>query len=377
MKNKSTRALLFLTILLMGAAGTALAKDAIKESVVNVTGSPIMTVNGNPYSQGTYAVGTIQLFYTVQGYYFTAGYFGSFDVDWTDLGGYSSGPATNYGPGVYFNLVQNQANPNLGLAVSPGSFLVTAAGQSSSSHVTMSIADSVPGDPSLNCDGCELTAVLQSGTDPSGAHLDTVTTILVHIKLVWPTACLKLYDFITDEAFTTTITSTEVNTRWDKKLGAYVVNGTNPYGQWSENVLLVNSCPDPKSFDLKVALDPHFDTNPSGNPGNATFTYSAGGAIDPSTFDISGFPNGAPQGGALCIPNLSVAAGDTFLATVHIGMNKGIQWSGGSSGTFNFSGEIDLPNSVSLSNCSGGTPLPEVAAPNPDAATVSYTQKLN
>jgi hypothetical protein len=375
MKNYSARALLLATALLMGAAGTALAKDAIKESVANATGSPIMTVNGNPYAQGTYAVGTIQLFYTVQGYSFSPGVFGSFDVDWTDIGGYSSGPATNYSGGVYFNLFQNQANPNLILAPSPGSFLVSAAGQSGISHVTMSIANSVPSNPSLNCDGCELTAVLQSNTDPSGAHLDTVTTILVHIKLVWPTACLKLYDFITDEAFTTTITSTDVNTRWDRKLGAYVVTATNPYGQWSENVLLVNACPDPKSFDLKVTLDPHFDTNPSGNPGNATFTYSAGGAIDPSAFNISAFGSGTPQGEALCIANLSVAANDTFLATVHIGINKGVQWTGGASGTFTFSGEIDLPNSVSLSTCSGGTPHGDVAAPNPEAATVSYTQK--
>ncbi len=373
MNKISTRAFLLATALLMGAVGTALAKDAIKESVANVTGSPIVTVNGNPYSQGTYAVGTIQLFYAVQGYSFSAGYFGSFDVNWTDVGGYSSGPATNYSGGVYFDLFQNQANPNLVLVATPGSFLVTAAGQSGTSHVTMSIADSVPGNPSLNCDGCELTAVLQSGTDPSGAHLDTVTTILVHIKLVWPTACLKLYDFVTDEAFTNTITSTNVNTRWDRKLNEYIVTATNPYGQWSENVLLVNTCSDLKHFDLKISLDPHFDTNPSGNPGNATFTYSAAGAITPGTFSISAFGSGTPQGEALCMANLSVGAGDTFLTTVHIGINKGV-WTGGASGSFSFSGEVDLPNSISLSSCSGGTLHPDVAAPDPATAAVSYTQ---
>lgn len=369
MKHKSWT--ICLLVLLLGVASTAWAKDAIQESVANATGSPIITVNGNPYSQGTYAVGTIHLTYTVQGFAFTPGTFGSFDVNWQDAA-YGSNPATNYAAGINFNLFQNQAHPSLVLTPSPGTFAVTATGQSGSSHVTISIANSVAADPSQNCDGCQLTATLQSNTDPSGAHLDTVTTIIVKLKLVWPTSCLKVYDFITDQSLVNDITSTDVNLKC--KNGSCNVQSTNPYGQWSENVLLVNTCNDPKSFDLKIGLDRHFGTNPEGNPGNATFIYTAHDTIDPDNFDITAFGAGQKQGEALCLANLSVGGGDSFLATVHMGIYKGA-WDGGSTGAFGFSGEIDVANSVALSSCSGGTLHPEVAKPNPATATVTYTEK--
>jgi hypothetical protein len=56
------------------AAASAWAKDAVVAAVATPLSppNPIIIQNGTQYSQGTYAIGTIQLFYTVQGYQFPA-----------------------------------------------------------------------------------------------------------------------------------------------------------------------------------------------------------------------------------------------------------------------------------------------------------------
>ncbi len=366
MKTRYLRSIQLL-ILALSFSPLASAKDAIKSSVTPLgSPAPILQVNGNPYSAGTYAVGTIQLFYTVHAFQFTAGNFASFQLNMQDIN-VGANPVTTYP--VTLNLTQT-GSANLVLTPVPASFTVTGVGWTGSSTVTISIPSSVPSTPSLNVDGSDLVGNLQLVTSPQGAHLDTVTTIQVHIKLVHPTACLRVFDFITDEAFTTIVTSTVVNV--NSHTGKVVA--TNPFGQFSDNILVANTCSTSQSFDLLISLDSSFDTNPHGNPGNATFTYMKAGYVDPSGFSISAFGSGTAQGEHLCLANITVPAGDTFLATVHMGILRGMAASAlPSSGMFSFQASVDTAGSTSsCANPSAGT-LNSLATPNPASASLSFT----
>ena len=107
-----------------------------------------------------------------------------------------------------------------------------------------------------NEDGASLTGKLNVKT-PGGAHLDSATDIVVKIKLVQPTSCLKVYDFVTDTELETTITAVQLNVNQRKG----TISSTNP-GQLSNNVLVVNTCPAPETLDAQVSLDPYFNTKP-------------------------------------------------------------------------------------------------------------------
>jgi hypothetical protein len=170
-----------------------------------------------------------------------------------------------------------------------------------------------------------------------------------------------MFNFITDEAFTTAINSIGVNVAHGK------VRATNPFGQLSDNILVVNTCSTGQSFDLKISLDSSFDTQPHGNPGNAVFTYFMTGFVDPSTFNISAFTSGTAQGERLCLANITLPAGQTFLTTVHMGIVKGLlpsqlpsDWS------FDYSAEARAAGS----GCLGA--LNALVTPNPAPASLSF-----
>jgi hypothetical protein len=116
-----------------------------------------------------------------------------------------------------------------------------------------------------------------------------------------------------------------------------------------------------------VGLDPQWETNPNNNPGNATFTYSTTNqALDPvSDFGLvtslisSGA--GAPQHENLCLQNVTVNPGDSFLVTVHSDINTG--YNGGlkvsalpSDSDFDFGATIFLAGS----SCGTAYPTPTI-----------------
>src|SRR5262245_37759932 len=103
--------------LLIVAASPAWAKDSLVVDVNNASGSPIILSNGQ-------AVGTIQLFYTVNATQFPLGAFATFDIDWSIVAGKK---ATNYGSGITFNLTQDQQGGNVDLVPSPSQFTLTGA----------------------------------------------------------------------------------------------------------------------------------------------------------------------------------------------------------------------------------------------------------
>jgi hypothetical protein len=340
--------------LLLAAPGSAAAKDSVKATVANATGSPVIVNNGQ-------AVGTIQLFYTVNAPQFPLGAFATFDVNWmTVLGG---GRATNYGSGVTFDLQQDQQGGYVDLSPSPGSFLLTAVGQTGVSTVTVFITTDKDGNPPSDADGTELVGNLKLD---AGSSVSTVSNIQVHIRLVHPSPsqCLRAYDFVTDQDFSIGILSTtSLNV---PKNGAHKdqVVSSNP-GQFSDNVLIANTCATDQSFDLGIGLDPGF----SPNGANAVFSFTEAGAFDTSNYNVILSGTGTPRGQVLCLQNVTVPAGSSFLATVHSKVADNLpKGSLPADGTFDFA--ATLFQNVNA-GCTGA-PHP-LASPNPATFTLPFT----
>jgi hypothetical protein len=253
---------------------------------------------------------------------------------------------------------------NLVLTAVPGSFSVTGPGWSAASTVSIAIANSVPLNPALNTDGTDLVGNLQLATSPQGSHLDTVTNVQVHIRLVHPTSCLKLYDFLTSQDMANPVTTLEV-TLFKNGQKAGKVQGTKPYSQLSNNVLVVNTCPSAQTFDLAINPDSNFSGTP--NPhGNSVFTYTKVGSTDPSTFNISDFGNGTPQGTTYCLGSLTLSGGNSLLAAVHTSVSEVMGSSLPSNSIFNFSASMRTPGA----GCTGAL-MP--AIPNPASQTIPFT----
>ena len=334
-------------------AGTAWAKDSVKVTVSNASASPVIVNNGQ-------AVGTIQLFYTVTAASFPLGAFATFDVNWLTVLG--TPRATNYGSGVEFDLLQDQQGGYVDLSPSPGSFLLTAAGQSGVSTVTVYISTDKDGNPPPSADGTEIVGNLKLD---AGSAVGTVSNIQVHIRLVHPVSqCLRAYDFVTDQDFVVGILSTtSLNV---PKNGAHKdqVVSSNP-GQFSDNVLIVNTCPIDQSFDLGIGLDPGF--SPQG--ANAVFTYTATGEFDTSSFNVILLGAGTPRGQVLCLQNVTVAAGSSFLATVHSKVADNLpKASLPADGNFDFAATLFQ----NVNSACTGAPHP-LASPNPATFTLPFT----
>jgi hypothetical protein len=338
-------------------AGTASAKDSLAVSVTNATPAPVIVNNGQ-------AVGTIQLFYTVDASAFTVGEFATFDINWLTSAG--AGPATQYGTGLPFTVVQDQQGGHVDLVPNPGTFTLTATGQSGASRVTVYITPDKDGNVPPDADGTDLVGNLKLD---AGSKVGTVTNIQVHIRLVHPTDCVKVYNFVTDQDFNLGILSTTLLNVRANGPKAETVGSAQP-GQFSDNVLIANTCATAQSFDLGIGLDGSFETNPSGNPGNAVFTYTAAGEFDSSSFNAM-LTGGTGNKQNLCLQNVTVPPGTSFLATVHSAVRKDwpktslpADWS------FDFTATVYQDVNA---GCTG--PLHSQVSPNPVTFTLPFTIK--
>ncbi len=290
-------------LLLVLVSGAALANDNIYSTVTPVAGpTPIIERNGT-------ASGNIRLTYTFVGTQFPCGAFAQFNLELIDQIG--------TGNGVYpaeLSLMDSGKGTPVQLSPDPNMLSVNGVGWTSSSTVTVNINCDKANDGSLSdgdvIDGqMNIQAQLPSGRN---AHVDTISTIQVHIKIVFPSTCLKLYSFESNQDSGIPLNSIAVNAK--KNTGE--VTSTGP-GQISVDALVVNTCMSKVSFDLLIGLDPSWQTNPHNNPGNATFVYNTEGAFDIDSFNLLEFGDGTPQGQLLCLPNVSLDGGYTFLSRVH------------------------------------------------------------
>jgi hypothetical protein len=336
-----------------GGAGSAWAKDSVKATVSNATGAPVIVNNGQ-------ATGTIQLFYTVSANEFTLGSFATFDVDWSVVAG--SGKATNYGSGITFTLQQDQQGGNVKFEPSPNTFLLTVTGQSGVSTVSVLIGLDKDGNPPSNADGTELVGNLKLDAGPG---VGTVTNIQVHILLAHPSSqCLKVYDFVTDQDLNLPALSTTGLVVPDHGAHKNQVVSSNP-GQFSDNVLIANTCAADQSFDLGVHLDPDFATNGA----NAVFTYADSGEFDTSNITLLVASGGTPGGQSLCLQDVTVPAGSSFLVTVHSKVADSLPTTSlPADGSFDFAARLfQAVNSA----CTGV--LHPLASPNPAMFALPFT----
>jgi hypothetical protein len=338
---------------------SALANDQIISTVTNSASGPqaIIVNNGVPS-------GTIQLWYTYVGSAFPCGQFATFNLALQDNAG-SRGTAPTYPVELDLAQTGNGTPVQFLPPPDPASFQVTAGSLNYSVvAVTINCANLPAGAP---YDGEDIVGNLNQSTNPPGSHLDTISTIQVHIKLSIPSAsaCLKLYSFETDQ------TGNLLDS-----MGVTVHSGnvksTQP-GTISVDGLAVNTCPDSQSFDLDIALDPKWDTQPSNGHGISTFAYALSGEVDPATYDFTTLTGGTSQVENLCIPNVTLESGQSYLVTVHSAANT--PFAPPASGTFNFGASL----STAGSSCSSSAYLPHslVSPANPAASVVSFTVTNN
>lgn len=351
-KTSKAIAIVALALVYVCSAENAWAKDSMSVTVSGATGSPVIVKNGA-------AAGTIQLFYTVNASAFPIGWSQTFKLNWVTTP--SARNATDYGTGITFVLTQDQQGGYVDLAPSPDTFNLTATNRNGYSTVTVSIVPDKNGHLPLTVDGTDLVGNLKLAAGPD---VNTVTNIQVHILLVHPTDCLKVYNFVTDqESKLETLDETTLNvpTRGSK---AGKVNSSTP-GQFSDNVLVVNTCGSPHSFDLRIGLDSSFAVQGA----NAVKTYSAAGEFNSSNFEplLSGTEANKQQN--LCLENVTVPADSSFLATVHSKIVDDLPQSLlPADGTFDFAASVhDQVNT----GCAG--PLYSVATPNPATFSLPFT----
>lgn|GEM_PF-2682821 len=338
---------------MLGLVSTAWANDSIKSSVNIPSGQPVPII----VNDGT-ASGTIMLNYTWVASSCTTGQFAQFNLNLLD----QVGTGTHPDYPVLLTLQDSGSGTPAQLSADPSSLSVSGVGWSSSSLVTIAIARC-----DTFADGATLDGQLNASTTPSASHLNTITSIHVHVNVVVPNtaACLLLYLFEANQDTGDRITSVGVGTNPSGK-----ITNTNP-GQISVDGLVANTCSGSMTFDVKIGLDPDFGTNPSG-PGNATFIYTTTGEYDPSTYSLSAFGTGAGQGTQVCLSNVTLGAGDSFLATVHSAItaaNKS-DLPNPSSGNFAFSTTIYSPGSSCATPYS---PASIVGPTNPATSMLPYT----
>jgi len=349
----------FQIALLTGAlACTAMAKDAISVSVSNFKlATPTVSVNGNPEAPGTFAVGTIQLWYEVHAYQFTAGTLATFDLSLQDYQPSTTGQAPIYP--VTLNVSQI-GGTSVTLTPVPNTFSVSGLGWSGISTVTVGIPVSTAINPALAADGTELVGNLKLSTVPAGSKLDTTTNVQVHVRLVHPISCLRVYDFMTTQDLSTSVSSLQVEL-YKNGPNAGRTKGTTP-PQLSNDVLIVNTCASEEVFDLMVQNDSSFQDQGA----NSVFMFTKSGSADPSTFEIADFGLCTPKGNNHCFGSLHLPAGDSILVTNHLSIGT-IPAGQLPPGSFGFSGLV----SVAGTGCPGSTN--SLAVPDPATLSVPYS----
>jgi hypothetical protein len=230
-------------------------------------------------------------------------------------------------------------------------------------RVGITIPANVPGDPLLNEDGDELVANLQLETAPRGSKLGTVTTVQVKIKLVHPSFCLRTYQFVLNNDNAEQLASLDLVTKNGKSTP--VVNASNP-GTILDAVLLVNTCSNEQTFDLKLLPSEFLGLQGA----NAVSTYTRVGASGLSDF----IPLiGATKGGVgLCLPDLILPGNTAMLTTALMQVNKNTPVADlPSSSQFAFSAELRDPGQ----SCGGELISSALVDPNPASTSLPFTTK--
>lgn len=360
------RALMLALVSVAAASPAVFAAEDVRPAVTIPAAQPvpIITENGNPYAQGSYAIGTLRLEYTVVAFTFPAGPFATFDLGLQTVS--KSGAATVY-PAT-LNLVQSGSS-NLELLPTPTSFSVGGHPWSDNASIDIEIPAAVASDPALNVDGTTLVANLQLNTN-GGSRLGTPSSIQVKIRLVHPTACVRLYTFLTDMELENVINDMTL-TYGTTGGNLNKIMNVSPSTQVRHNILLVNTCGADETVDLAIGKDPRFDFGPGGAPANAVFIYSTAGELEPGAIDVSTLTAGPVLGKVLQVLDLELPAGESVLVTSHLKFDKdNYTFLNVGANPFAFSAGAYEPGGT-FTTLHGGT------TPNPATTSVTFSLVAN
>jgi hypothetical protein len=337
--------ILLMTLTLIAAtAVTGWAGDNIQVSVQDISPAASIKINGNDVTQGN-----LQLWYTVNAYSFPTGVFGTFRIDMKAL--HING-LTNASYPATMTLKQN-GSQNLTLTPASSTIEVPYQGWEGSTVVTISIPSGVP-----NEDGTDLVGNLNFSI-PASKKIGTPTSVQVHIRLVHPTFCVKVYNFMADAGADNILADTF---QLDVKVKNGVVNSASP-GTVSYNMLIANTCGQDRTVDIGAVLDSSWEV--SGAQG--VKLYSANGEIDLSGYDNSLFSGGLNNGTDVCFGNATIPNGKTVLLNVKTKMEDGVSEASVAVSPFTFSGSVREADT----SCSGN--LDPLASPNPVSAGLEFT----
>jgi len=297
------------------APRTALAKDAVEATIENYGSNGFVIENGAFQTPGTYAIGTIKVNYMIPEHQFPADQtLKTFDLCLDVLVGKPK-PPTVYPATVEIYQV-GSPEVLLDLEYDNVVFDEDKAPNHPCVEVKVSVPAVIANDPAYQEDGTELVANLQLST-PSGTHLDTVTTVKVHLTLVHPsqTACIVPLHLVANNDINSNLSSTGI------VLSVHVDNGLNTSQQGRHVVALVNTCSEAKTIDLNTALNEHFKLQSSA----AVQTTN----VNQEIADINqllgvnwGSATWTNNGNALCLSGVSVPANQTFVVAEHISMKS-------------------------------------------------------
>ena len=340
---KLTRKVLILTIVLVATmTANAWAGDNIQVSVQSISPEASIKLNGNDVIQGT-----LQLWYTVNAYSFPTGSFGTFRIDMRDV--HLNGLTNSVYPATM--TLKQKGGEALILTPAKSTFDVTGQGWQESTTVTMSILSGAS-----NEDGAEVVGNLDFSV-PGRNKVGTPSSVQVHIRLVHPTNCIKVYNFMADAGATTVYDDSFFV---DVKVKNGEVNSASP-GTLSYDIVASNICSQNMTVDLGAQIDPLWNVV----GGQGVKLYSAAGDIDLSGWDVSLFSNPQNNGTNLCFQNATIPAGKTILLNVKTTMDDGVS-AGALGSAFTFSGSLRQAGS----SCTGN--LEPLASPNPVSTDLGF-----
>jgi hypothetical protein len=357
MKGKAPLPALSLALLVILITGSAWANDQIISTVTPLTNPytnpPIIHVNG-------IAQGNIRLVYTVVGTQFPCGAqnpFATFNLGMVDQMG--SGPMRGSYP-ADLSLADSGGGTPVQLSPAPNDFTVTGIGWNDNSTVTVNIDCSSLPSP---FDGEIIDGQMNQSTN-TGSHLNTISTVQVHIMLVFPTnACLKLYSFESNQGTFDLLTSVKVipQTAFTKSTDPSAV---------SVDAMVVNTCSVPQSFDIGINLGQFWQNNTGPNVSSATYTYTTAGEFDPTDYGLAGWGTGTQQGETLCITDFTLQPGYSFLTRVYSQIIPRVPLTSLPHGSFSFGASLYAPNT----SCAGSLlPSSLVGPSNPGTSAMTWT----
>jgi hypothetical protein len=264
----------------------------------------VVTENGAFAVPGTYAVGTLKLHYFVTGHAFPAGTYAVPEICFDTLAAKSK-PETRYPATMY---PDQAGGEEVVLTPSNSAPAFNDTGDESCVTLYVEIPSYIAEDPDYQEDGTELVGNLRLSTPPR-THLDTVTTIKVHLTLVHPleTACIVPLHFVSDNDFGANISDTpQMSLNYNLATGSL---GSTP-NQPSHTVALVNTCEDPVTLDLDTTINDNFAFVTA----NAIRTTTANQEYEDIDALLAGEDLPDPgAGGPLCFEDVTVPGNQTYI----------------------------------------------------------------